>query len=76
MSEPLDDDEVTRVIKERAAKQKIQIDVSDEQARALLEQWRGGNPKDPAEIAFVVRGEERINLRVAGYWYAGDTCCV
>lgn len=75
MSEASEYDEAARTIKKRAAEQKIHLEVSDEQARALLDQWRGGNPEAPAEIRIVVAGQERINLKVAGYWYAGDTCC-
>ena len=69
-------DEVTRQIKELAARQKVEIKLGKEQVDALLASVRGNDPKAPAEISFVVEGEEAVNLRVAGYWYAGDTCCV
>ena len=75
MGEPSDPNEASRQIKEHAAKQKILLDVSEEQARALLSQWSGGDPQAPAEISFLIEGKERVNLKVAGYWYAGDTCC-
>jgi hypothetical protein len=65
----------TRLIKEAASKQRVEVRIEEEQLKALLEQIRGGNPKAPAEISFVVEGREAVNLRAAGYWYAGDTCC-
>jgi hypothetical protein len=69
-------EEATRQIKEYAARQKVEIKLGKEQADALLSSIRGNDPKAPAEISFVVEGDEAMNLRVAGYWYAGDTCCV
>jgi hypothetical protein len=69
-------EEASRQIKEYAARQKVEIKLGKEQIDALLGSIRGGDPKAPAEISFVVEGDEAVNLRVAGYWYAGDTCCV
>lgn len=68
--------DATRSIKEQAAKQKIELTLSQDQVEELLSQWRGGDPAAPAEITFQVKGKEHVNLKVAGYWYAGDTCCV
>jgi hypothetical protein len=69
-------EDATRQIKEHAAKQKIQVTLSEEQAQALLTQWGDSDPRAPAEISFHVEGREQINMKVAGYWYAGNTCCV
>jgi hypothetical protein len=74
-------EEATRQIKEHAARQKVEIKLGREQIDALLGSIRDGDPKAPAEISFVIdddwgREEPTVNLKVAGYWYAGDTCCV
>jgi hypothetical protein len=73
---PRELEDATRKIKEHAAKQKIQITLSEEQAHALLSQWKDRDPRAPAEISFHVEGRERINMKVAGYWYADKSCCV
>jgi hypothetical protein len=69
-------EQANRLIKEAAAKQRVEVTIAEEQLKALLEQIRGRDPKAPTEISFVVEGREAVNLRAAGYWYAGDTCCV
>jgi hypothetical protein len=69
-------DEASNIIKEYAKKQKIEIKLSEEQLKTILDQWDDKDPKMPAEISFYVGEREMINLRVAAYRYRGDTCCV
>lgn len=68
--------EISKEIKKKATKQKIRINLTAEQIKALKEQVLKQNPKKPAEIAFYVAGKDIGNIKAAGYWYAGDTCCV
>ena len=69
-------DEASAVIKKLAAKQKITVRLTQEQLDALLGQWNEGDPRQPAEITFRVGRKTVIDLKVAGYRYRGDTCCV
>ena len=68
-------EDASRLIKEAASSQRVEVRIEEQQLNLILEQIRRGDPKAPAEITFVVEGREAINLRAAGYWYAGDTCC-
>lgn len=69
-------DELARLIKREAAKQKVKIKLTPEQFDAIVAQWEYGDPTTPTEIAFYVGRKAVANLKVAGYWYRGDTCCV
>ena len=69
-------DEASRVIKYYAARQQIRIELSDEQMEAILGKWDEQDPRLPAEITFYVGEHPVAELRVAGYRYRGDTCCV
>jgi hypothetical protein len=71
----MDSEEATRVLKEHAAKQRISIELSDDQVRAILDQWEDADPREPAEITFVVEKRPELSFTVAGYRYRGDTCC-
>ena len=66
----------SEVIKQFAVKQKIRIQLSQDQMDAILKQWNDKNPLMPAEITFYANRKEVANLKVAGYRYRGDTCCV
>ena len=68
-------DEASKIVKEYAKKQKIEIKLSEEQLKSILDQWNDKDPKMPAEVSFYVGEREMINLRVAAYRYRGDTCC-
>jgi hypothetical protein len=63
-------------IKELAAKNEITIELTEEQAEAILRQWDDVNPRVPARLRFVVESRDIAELAVAGYRYRGDTCCV
>jgi hypothetical protein len=58
------------------AKHKIRIRLTPEQMDAIVEQWNEVDPRSPAEITFYVGRRPVANLKVAGYRYRGDTCCV
>ena len=64
------------VIKVHAAKQKIAIRLTPEQVEAIRQQWDDRDPLMPAEITFYAGRRAEIGLKVAGYRYRGDTCCV
>ena len=72
----MDHQEASKIIKEEAVKQKVVIKLTDEQLQALLEQWKGKDPSAPAEISFEVEGREVSNVKIAGYSYHGNSCCV
>ncbi|HEX6683325.1 MAG TPA: hypothetical protein VF062_11045 [Candidatus Limnocylindrales bacterium] len=67
--------EASRVIKDHAARQKIELEVGDEAFTAMLAAWRKLNPQAPAEISFVREGKEVGNFKVASCAYWSDTCC-
>jgi hypothetical protein len=66
----------SEVIKRYASQQRIRIKLTPEQMEAILKQWNDKDPKMPAEITFHVGRKEVANLKVAGYRYRGDTCCI
>lgn len=68
--------EASEIIKRFAAGQKVTINLNKEQLDAITEQWRDMNPNEPAEITFYVKGHPEASLKVAGYSYSGDACCV
>lgn len=69
-------EEASRIVKKYATKQKIQIRLTEDQVNAILKKWKVRNPKMPAEITFYAGVRAIANIKVAGYWYRGDTCCV
>jgi hypothetical protein len=66
----------TTVLKREAAKQRIQVNLTQDQLDAILAAWNDADPRAPAEVTFVVAARPAIGLKVAGYRYKGDTCCV
>lgn len=69
-------EEASQIVKRFAAKQKVAIELTQDQLDALLRQWDDVDPRQPAELTFYVERKEQSNLTVAGYRYKGDTCCV
>jgi len=69
-------EEASKAVKYHAAKQKVEVVLSQDQFDAILAQWDEKDPREPAQINFVVEGKELGELTVAGYRYRGDTCCV
>lgn len=68
--------DVSAALKRQAEKQKIRVELTDEQAEALFGVWNDLNPKKPAQVTFVVKGRPVTEFAVAAYRYRGDTCCV
>lgn len=68
-------EEATRVIKEHASKQPVQIELTDEQLQQLREQWGKGDPRRPIELRFVLADRTVGEMRVASCAYLSDTCC-
>ncbi len=68
--------QASELIKSYASKQRIRINIPDESLATILKNWDDKDPKLPAEISFYVKGRPKINLKVAGYRYRGNTCCV
>jgi hypothetical protein len=71
-----DDEELSKRIKELAARNEITIELTPEQADAIRKQWTDADPRTPARLRFVVETRDIAELAVAGYRYQGDTCCV
>ncbi len=69
-------DKVTAAIKKEAEQQRIKISLTPEQLEEVLGQIGGIDPSRPAVMDLIVEDKPVGDLRMAGYWYAGDTCCV
>jgi hypothetical protein len=69
-------DEASKVIKRFAAKQKISVRLTEEQLHAITDQWKGMNPKKPAEITFYIQDIGKVGLQVACQSYWNNSCCV
>lgn len=69
-------DDLSRRVKSEAARQRISIELSEDQLNALRAAWDEGDPTAPAQLTFLVKGREIAEMAVAGYRYRGDTCCV
>ncbi|MDM5153337.1 hypothetical protein QUF88_05565 [Bacillus sp. DX1.1] len=67
--------EASKIVKKYAENQKIQIKLTEEQMKVIIDQWKDADPLMPAEISFYVGARPMANLKVAAYYYAGDTCC-
>ena len=64
------------VVKYYAAQQPLQVRVTQAQVQALMDQLKAKDPTRPTEVTFNVAGKPLVRLKLAGYWYSGDTCCV
>lgn len=67
-------EEASRIVKQHAEQQKVQIQISSEQMEAIRSQWIN-DPRRPAQITFVVDGKPVGELKVATCPYWSDTCC-
>lgn len=65
-----------RVTKEAAKKRQITIELTPDQLAGLKAHYKQLNPAEAAELIFTEKGEVQAVLKVAGYSYTGDTCCV
>jgi hypothetical protein len=69
-------EDAERATKGAAKERQIRIELTDAQHRQLVEQYAKLNPKEAALLVFVRGGEITSKIKVAGYTYIGDTCCV
>lgn len=67
-------EEASRVVKQLAEKQKIEVRITPEQMTAILDQWQF-DPRHPAQITFTVDDRPVGELKVATCAYWSDTCC-
>ncbi len=65
-----------RLAKRAARKRTIKIELTEEQLEALTKQWKRLKPAEAAEIVFTCGRSPTSGIKVAGYSYHGDTCCV
>jgi hypothetical protein len=72
----MDLEKAERVTKAAAQKRQIRIELTEEQVKQLSEQYGKLNPAEAAELIFTNGHEVTSVLKVAGYGYTGDTCCV
>ncbi|MGH9877142.1 MAG: hypothetical protein ACREBU_03155 [Nitrososphaera sp.] len=69
-------EEASKIVKRLAAKQKIRVRLTEEQLAAITNQWKGMNPKKPAEITFYIQNRGKVGLKVASQSYWNNSCCV
>ena len=59
-----------------AKKRQIVIELTEEQIANFSKQYGKLNPAEAAELVFTLANRATSRLKVAGYSYHGDTCCV
>ena len=69
-------DDATAAIKKEAERQRVKVSLTPEQLEEILGQIGELDASRPAVIDLIVEDKPIGDLRMAGYWYAGDTCCV
>jgi hypothetical protein len=62
--------------KQAAKKRTITIELSRTQHAALSKQWSKLKPTEAAELVFTDGKSPTSLIKVAGYSYHGNTCCV
>jgi hypothetical protein len=62
--------------KQAARRRTIRLELTDEQMAAFSAQWTKLNPAEAAELIFTVASRPTSKIRVAGYSYAGPSCCM
>jgi hypothetical protein len=62
--------------KAAARKRRVTLELTPEQMAAFGRQYRKLNPTEAAELVFTVKKRPTSLIKVAGYSYHGDTCCV
>jgi len=72
----IDIEKASNVVKKLAEKQKISIVLTEEQMQAINNQWKEQNPKMPTQVTFYVKNKKVGDLKIAGYHYFGDNCCI
>ncbi len=74
LPESISVEEASKIIKEQAESQKVQISLSEEQMEAIRQQWIK-DPSRPAQITFSVGDKNIGDIKVATCAYFGTTCC-
>jgi hypothetical protein len=59
-----------------ASKRQITIELTAEQIKSFSAQYRKLKPSEAAELIFTLSKKQTSKLKIAGYSYHGDTCCV
>jgi hypothetical protein len=59
-----------------AVQKKITIEMTAEQLEAFEKQYAKLNPRKPVELIFTMAKKRTSKLKIAGYSYHGNTCCV
>ena len=59
-----------------AKKRRIVLELTEAQIAEFGRQYRKLNPAEAAELVFTVKSRPTSLIKVAGYTYHGDTCCV
>ncbi|MDB5223383.1 MAG: hypothetical protein JWN83_2050 [Chitinophagaceae bacterium] len=62
--------------KAAAGKRKITIELTEKQMKLFESQYKKLNPADAAELIFTLSKKQTSKLKIAGYSYHGNTCCV
>lgn len=65
-----------QLTKAAARKRQIVIELSDEQMATLSKQYAKLNAAEAMELIFTLKKRPTSKLKIAGYSYHGDTCCV
>ena len=59
-----------------AKKRRITLELTPEQMAVFGKQYRKLNPAEAAELVFTLKARPTSVIKVAGYSFHGDTCCV
>lgn len=65
-----------KMTKAAAAKRTITLELTEGQLAAFAKQYGKLNPAEAAELVFTSANKGISRLKIAGYSYHGDTCCV
>jgi hypothetical protein len=67
-------DEASRIVKQYAEQQKVELNITPQQMEAIRSQWIR-DPSRPAQITFYVDGKAVGEMKIATCPYWSDTCC-
>jgi hypothetical protein len=68
--------DLSQRLKKEAERQRVTVELTEEQLESLKAAWNQGDPTAPAVVTFLVKGKPAAEMAVAGYRYAGSECCV
>lgn len=72
----LNEAEAEKQTKIAAQKRQIVIELTQEQIQEFGKQYGKLKPAEAAELIFTLGKKKTSKLKIAGYSYHGDTCCV